>query len=157
MHSTNDEATIREMIDEWSRALEAKDIPGLTKYYTPQSVTYDACAPYKTVGEAAIRQIWERCLPYFPDEFQSEHRDLVVHVDGDVAFVFGLHHCVPKEADHPCGRTWIRLSMGLRRIDGAWKVLHEHVSIPMNPMDNTMWSISNPDELSMPDYGAACG
>ncbi|MEZ6064964.1 MAG: nuclear transport factor 2 family protein [Planctomycetaceae bacterium] len=157
MHSTSDEATIREMIAEWSRALEAKDVEGLTKHYTADSVLYDVCPPYKSVGGEAIRQVWAGCLPFFPDQFRSEHSDLEVHVAGDVAFVYGLHHFVPSEPGHPCGRTWMRVTIGLRRIDGAWKVLHEHVSIPMNPMDNTVWTIAAPDDLSMPDYGAACG
>lgn len=149
-----DEAEIRRLIAAWSQALEAKDVVGLTADYVEDAVMYDAIPPYKTVGVAAIRQVWESCLPFFPEQFKSEHRDLVVHVDGDVALVHGLHHFVPTPADHPSGQTWMRITVGYRRIDGRWKVVHEHISIPFNPLDNQAWYIKDPDVADMPDYGA---
>lgn len=148
-----DEAEIRRLIAAWSSALEAKDVDALTADYLPDSVLYDTIPPYKTVGKEAIRAVWANCLPYFPEKFKSEHRDLTIHVAGDVALVFGLHHFVPTPADHPCGQTWMRISVGFRRCDGKWKVVHEHVSVPFNPMNNHAWFITNPDVADMPDYG----
>lgn len=150
-----DEADIRRLIANWSRALEAKDVDGLTADYAPDAVLYDAIPAYKVVGADNIRNVWQQCLPCFPEKFQSEHRDLEVHVDGDVAFAFGLHHFVTP-ADHPCSKSWMRVTIGYRRIDGAWKVAHEHVSMPFNPLNNQVWNITDPDVLDMPDYGAAC-
>ena len=51
--------------------------------------------PIRPLGTTAIRNVWESCLPYFPDEFRSEHRDLQIHVAGDVAIAHGIHHFVP--------------------------------------------------------------
>ena len=33
-----------------------------------------------------------------------------------------------------------------------WKVSHEHISMPFNPMNNQVWQIADPEELSQPDY-----
>lgn len=151
--SQKDEQAIRQMMAEWSRAVETKDVDAIVADYTPETVQYDAIPPYKTVGPEGIRKSWEGCLPHFPDSFRSEHRDVVVHVLGDTAFAYGMHHFAPTPADHPCGMTWMRVTLGFRRIDGAWKVVHEHVSIPFNPMDNTAWMIRDPDVLDAPDYG----
>jgi uncharacterized protein (TIGR02246 family) len=153
--TAQDEADIRRLIAAWSRALEAKDIGGLTADYAPDAVLFDAIPPYKTVGVNNIRKVWHSCLPYFPDEFKSEHRDITVHVDGDVAFVHCLHHFVPTPADHPSGMTWMRVTACYRRIQGQWKVVHEHVSIPFNPMNNQVWLITNPDVVDMPSYDVA--
>jgi uncharacterized protein (TIGR02246 family) len=131
---TKDEAAIRELIARWSRAVEANDAAAIVEAYTPQTVLYDAIPPYRTVDAAAIRVIWDNVFPYFPDTFRSEHRDLTAEVDGDVAVVFGLHHFVPEPADHPCGATWMRATACYRRIDGQWRVAHEHVSVPFDPM-----------------------
>lgn len=150
-----DEAEIRRLIAEWSAALEAKDVDALTANYTPESVLYDAIPPYKTVGKDAIRESWSNCLPYFPETFKSEHRDITIHVSGDLAVVHGLHHFIPTPADHPCGQNWMRVTVAFRRIGGQWKVVHEHVSVPFNPMNNQVWNITNPDVLDMPDYGSA--
>lgn len=153
-NAKSDEAIIRQMIDDWSRALEAGDSEALTVNYTEDSVLFDACPPYKTVGKEGIKQVWEQCLPYFPEKFVSEHRDLQVEVSGDLAFVYGLHHFIPDPPDHPCGQNWLRITVCFRRIDGVWKVLHEHVSTPFNPMNNEIWPIADPAKLDMPDYAA---
>jgi ketosteroid isomerase-like protein len=148
----NDEATLRKMMHDWSMALEAKDPDGLVAAYLPETVLYDAIPPYKTVGKDAIKTVWSHCLPYFPASFKSEHRDVVFHVSGDVAFAHGVHHFVTVPADDPCGKSWMRVSVGYKRIHGEWKVLHEHVSLPFNPMNNQAWNITNPDVLDVPDY-----
>lgn len=148
-----DEAEIRHMMHEWSRALETKDAAGLVKDYAPDAVLYDAIPPYKTVGADNIRQIWEQCLPYFPEQFKSEHRDIAIHVAGDTAFAHCVHHFIPTPADHTCGQTWMRVTVGYRKINGKWKVIHEHVSVPFNPMNSQAWFISDPNKLDIPDYG----
>jgi uncharacterized protein (TIGR02246 family) len=129
-----DERAIREMIERWSRAVERRDAAAIVADYTPDTVLYDAIPPHRTVGADAIAAVWEQCFPHFPAKFRSEHRDLAIEVDGDVAYVHGLHRFVPEPADHPAGQTWLRVSVGLRRIGGAWKILHEHVSVPFDPM-----------------------
>lgn len=155
-NTQGDEAEIRKMIQDWSDALERKDVDGLVADYAPDAVLFDAIPPYKTVGADKIREVWEQCLPFFPDEFKSEHRDVEIHVQGDTAFAHCLHHFVPTDASHPCGQTWMRITVGYRRVNGKWKVVHEHVSIPFNPMDNQAWMIKDPNRADTPDYGQPC-
>lgn len=156
MKIVSDEEQILELVSQWSAALSARDLDGMMKHYAEDAVLFDACPPYKTVGRNGIKSVWESCLPFFPQEFRSEHRDLVVEVDGGCAFVYGVHHFVAEPADHPCAQSWMRVSVGYRKHQGEWKVVHEHVSMPFNPMTGQMWPIKNPDELSMPDYAQAC-
>lgn len=152
-----DEAEIRRLIAAWSQALDAKDLDGLVADYADDAVMFDAVPPYKTVGKAAIRQAWANCLPMFPERFASEHRDIVIHVAGDTAIMHCLHHFLTEPADHPCGQTWMRVTVGYRRIDGKWKSVHDHISVPFNPLNNQMWMIHDPNTVDMPDYSAAGG
>jgi uncharacterized protein (TIGR02246 family) len=152
---SDDEAAIRRLIAAWSRALEAKDLDGLVADYADDAVMFDAIPPYKTVGKEAIRQVWANCLPYFPERFTSEHRDIVIHVTGDTAVMHCLHHFIPESPDHPCGQTWMRVTVGYQRIDGKWKSVHDHISIPFNPMNNQAWMIRDPNTVDVPDYSAA--
>ncbi|QDU78607.1 hypothetical protein Pla110_03110 [Polystyrenella longa] len=151
-NNTADENMIREMIDKWSRALEAKDLDGLTADYVQDAILFDAIPPYKTVGVENIRNVWANCLPHFPESFRSEHRDLEIHVEGNTAFMYGLHHFIPDDPQHPCGMTWMRITVAYRKIEGKWKVIHEHASIPFNPLNNTAWTIDDPDKLDAPDW-----
>ncbi|MCA9028453.1 MAG: SgcJ/EcaC family oxidoreductase [Planctomycetaceae bacterium] len=149
----SDELEIRQLIQKWSQALEAKDLDGLVADYADDAVLFDAIPPYKTVGKEAIRDVWANCLPYFPDQFKSEHRDIVIHVNDDMAIMHGVHHILPTPADDPSGQTWMRVTVCYRRINGQWKSVHDHISIPFNPMNNQAWQITDPDTLDMPDYG----
>ena len=148
-----DEAEIRRLIAAWSTALEAKELDGLTAQYLPDTVLYDAIPPYKIVGKDAIREVWAHCLPYFPESFTSEHRDMSVQLSGDLAVVHCLHHIQPVPADDPSGQTWMRVTACYRKIDQSWKVIHEHISIPFNPLTNQAWFIKHPDVVDKPDYG----
>ena len=152
---SEDEARIRHMMHRWSRALEAKDLDGLVIDYAPDAVLFDAVPPYKTVGAENIRKVWAACLPHFPDRFQSEHRDIHVAVAGDTAFAYCVHHFVPEDRDHPVGTTWMRVTIGFRKISAQWKVAHEHVSVPFNPLDSRAWFITDPAKVDMPDYGSS--
>lgn len=154
---SEDEAAIRRLLARWSAAVEAKDLDSIVADYSDDAVLFDAIPPYKVVGKAAIRQAWANCLPYFPEKFTSEHREVVIHVSGDAAIMHGIHHFIPIPADHPSGQTWMRVTVGYVRIDGQWKSVHDHVSIPFNPMTNQAWTIRDPDTMDAPDYGAAGG
>jgi len=151
---SEDEAAIRRLVSRWSAALEAKDLDGIVADYADDAVLFDAIPPYKVVGKDAIRQAWANCLPCFPEQFKSEHRDIVVHVTGDTAIMHCLHHFIPTPADDPIGQNWLRVTVGYRRINGQWKSVHEHVSTPFNPMNSQAWFIRDPNTCDMPEYGA---
>lgn len=150
------EAEVRRMVHQWTKALEARDYDGLVANYTEDSVLFGGIPPYKTVGPQNIRKLWEGCLPHFP-EFKSVHQNLTFEVGDDVAFVHGLHQFQTSPTDHPAGQSWMRVTICFRKMHGQWRVLHEHVSLPFNPMTNEAWKIKDPAVLDEPSYGAdAC-
>lgn len=132
--SSEDEAEIRALVGAWSKALEAKDLDGLTAGYASDVLVFAVQPPYQASGVEAYRAVWKACLPFFPAEFKSEHRDLKITVSGDLAFAHCLHHIEPVGEGHPAGQTWVRVTVCYRRIDGRWRVVHEHVSIPFDPV-----------------------
>jgi ketosteroid isomerase-like protein len=48
----------------------------------------------------------------------------------DVAFATAKGKCVDIDRTGKRERLEFRLTMGLRKIDGRWRVLHEHHSLP---------------------------
>lgn len=153
MPHSGDEAAIRGLVAEWSRALEARDADGLVAHYAADAVIYDCVAWGVALGREELREIWRRCLPHFPARFASRHRDLRVAVGGDVAFIHGLHRIDPEEP-HPVGHTWMRATACYRRIEGRWLAVHEHVSIPFDPMTGRAVMIADPD-APLPAMGCA--
>jgi uncharacterized protein YndB with AHSA1/START domain/ketosteroid isomerase-like protein len=140
-----DEADIRALATAWSRALEAKDLEGLMAGVGPDVLLFDCKPPYQINGVEGYRANWASCLPSFPAQMQSEHRDLSITVDGDVAFAHCLHHIAPIAEEHPCGQTWLRVTVCYRRIEGKWRVVHEHVSVPFDPMTERVSYITDLD------------
>lgn len=143
---SRDEAEIRGLTAAWARALEAKDPEALVEGCAPDVLVYDLKPPFRLRGVDAYRQLWRACLPHFPDPIRSEHRDLEVSVDGDLAFAHGLHRIVPI-GEHSCaGETWVRVTTCYRRIGGHWRVVHEHVSVPHDPTTGRVAPITRPEE-----------
>ncbi len=132
--SAKDVEDIERLVQDWSRAVEAKDPERIVANYGPDTVLFDAIPPARTVGARDIGRIWAECMPYFPDKFRSEHKDLTIHVDGDLAVIHALHHFATEDPGHPAGATWLRVTVCFRRVSGGWRVVHEHVSIPFDPM-----------------------
>lgn len=132
-NTQEDEAALMAGIERWSRAFEARDIDAMMVRCHEDIVLFDIKPPGLLKGVAALRAMWETCLPYFPKQFKSERKDLTLHVSGDVAFMHCLHRLVTEEP-LPGGEFWIRITVGYRKIEGEWKAIHEHVSHPFNPM-----------------------
>jgi ketosteroid isomerase-like protein len=142
-----DEARIRERIAAWADALERKDVDGLVAHCAPDLLLFDAIPPYQSRGVEPLRAAWEGCMPYFPDAFSVEQRDLTVAVAGDVAFAHYLHHVLPAEKPlEGAGCTWLRVTECYRKVDGDWWVVHAHISVPFDPISGKAWYITDPDD-----------
>jgi ketosteroid isomerase-like protein len=123
-----DEGTIRGIIEEWAVAAHTGDLTTVTAHHAPTIVMYDVPPPENGVqGLAAYRDTW-------PGFFEWQRRasfDLVsldVVAGEDVAFAYGLLRCGTPEELAAAPDRRLRLTMGLRKIDGHWSILHEHHS-----------------------------
>lgn len=141
-------AELRNLIKAWNAALERKDLDAMFANYLPDATLFDCKPPYILRGVKEIRGCWEQCLPFFPEKFKTELHDEKLIVEGDMAYLSGLHHMtIPDEPDHPCGQTWLRISVVYLYRAGRWMVAHEHVSAPFNPMTNQVAMIKDPKDL----------
>lgn len=136
-----DVAEIERLTEAWSKALQRKDVDGLARGYAHDIVLFDLRPPWKTVGAAGYRAVWDQCLPHLPDRLVSKRRDVRIEVSGDLAFAFGLHTIEPSP-------TWVRFTVCFQRIGGNWQVIHEHVSVPIDPRTGQAVYITAPDRAS---------
>jgi ketosteroid isomerase-like protein len=124
-----DEAAIRALIDERAAALKDKDGARAVKGLAPDLVAFEL-APPLVAGNASDAMAAQAWLDGFEGPVEAEVRDLVVHVDGDVAFSHSLNRL---KATHKGGRKvdfWMRSTLGFRRREGEWKIVHGHSSVP---------------------------
>lgn len=126
------EAQIRQLIRDQQRAICAKDVDQIMSRYTTEVILFDVKPPFQTKGKAAVRQLWQDSLPYFPDSFEMETRDLTIIVNADLATAHWLFRFTGTE-DHPAMQTWMRATAVCQKNQGEWQILHEHLSIPFDP------------------------
>jgi ketosteroid isomerase-like protein len=87
-------------------------------------VKFDLAPPLALTGpparDADALRAWFASHPGGPIEY--EIRDLAITVGGDVAYCHSLNHLARA--------LWFRSTIALRKIDGHWRITHEHSSTP---------------------------
>lgn len=125
MTNERNELAIRAIINDWTDAICKGDIDRVLANRTDGIVMCDVPEPIQVTGIEAYKDTWKLFFDHNvagPDRFRLSNVQIVA--DADVAYAHGL--LTIGGGDAHC-----RLTLGLRRIDGAWKVTHEHHSIPI--------------------------
>jgi uncharacterized protein (TIGR02246 family) len=124
-----DEQLIRQLIENWARAVHAGDMTGVLADHADDIVMFDVPPPEQGVrGLDAYRQTWPGFFEWQASGAVFEIESLDVTAGNDVAFAHALLWCgTPAElASRPDRR--LRLSIGLRKSGDRWVVAHEHHS-----------------------------
>lgn len=130
----HDEQQIRQIITDWTTAQCAKDIEGVMAHYAEDVSVFGLTPPLLTRGASTWRSVWEARLPHFPAGFRIEIRDLRIAVSGIVAVAHWLFRFTDMGTGHPAMRTWIRITGCYKKQDGRWQIVHEHYSVPFDPV-----------------------
>ena len=122
---TDDPAAIRTVLEEWARAVREADMDGVLAPHMDDVVMFDV-PPGVARGMDEYRATWDL---FFAEQGKGafDLRDLEVATAGDVAFAHALVTCGPREGEE---RFDVRLTVGLRKVDGVWRITHEHHSVP---------------------------
>ncbi len=129
------EALIRQQVEDWAKALCAKDIEGAMSLYAPNIVSFDIVPPLRYAGADKKRRAWQEAFAAYTGPIAYEVRDLNVTTHGELAFVHSLNHVSGRLASGHLSNLWLRWTACLRRIDGAWRIVHDHASVPADLED----------------------
>lgn len=133
MSLENPEDQIRDLLTRWEEAFRAKDVKAVMSVYAPGAVVvaFDLVPPLAKVGRDAYAQNYEEFFAMFSGPLEVEIRELRIAAAVDVAFL----HCFDRmsgtlhSGEH--FELWLRVTSGLRKIDGEWRIIHDHVSVPV--------------------------
>lgn len=124
------EAAVLEQLESWAAAVRDQDIDAIVAHYAPDIVAFDAVTKLQFRGVEAYRHHWQACLALRPGPMVFELHEVVIHADGQVAFCHALHRCGGTSDKGDAEVGWLRMTSGYRRLEGQWKVVHEHFSAP---------------------------
>ena len=120
---------IETIIRSWVEAVQNRDILGILANHSDNIVMYDVPAPFKSVGIEEYKKTWEQSFFNGTESGVYEIIELAIESSDEVAFCFGILKCSWNNK----GRfedLKFRLTIGLRKINGVWAILHEHHSVP---------------------------
>ncbi|MEJ2868258.1 nuclear transport factor 2 family protein [Actinomycetospora sp. OC33-EN08] len=125
----DDEAAIRELIHRWATAVHIGDLAGVTADHTDDVVMFDVPPPHRGVrGADAYRGVWPGFFAWQASGACFEIDELEVTAGGDVAWALALLRCGTEAELAAAPDVRLRLTLGLRRVDGRWTIAHEHHS-----------------------------
>ena len=131
-----DEAAIRKLDDEWSRAVGAKDVDKAMSYYADDALMMLPNIPALT-GKDSIRTIWKSLLE--APGFAGGWKVTKVEVSGELAFVTGTYEITENDdSGKPMTDTGKYIKNWKKQPDGSWKCV-AHTLSSDQPLAPVRW------------------
>jgi ketosteroid isomerase-like protein len=116
------------------KMIAATSADELMKYYDDgEEVTvYDFTPPLEYKGVKAVHDDFAN---FFTNakEPKGEFVELVVVTDGKMGVARSIQHFTWKDKDDKPQEATIRVTDIFHKVNGKWKVMHTHVSVPVDP------------------------
>jgi len=127
--SNTNEIQIKNLVENWAMAVRNRNIDAILAHHSEDIVMYDVPAPFQSLGINAYRKTWDLFFKYTkPGVFDIQ--ELHITADEDVAFCFAKMKCENKSNTKDYVPLDFRLTIGFKKINGQWTIVHEHHSVP---------------------------
>ena len=142
----NDRAQINTLYQRFSTAFQHKDLNGIMSVYVRGNslFVFDVTPPRQHVGWNDYRNDWKDTFAGFKGQPAFSVNDLDVTISGDLAYTHSIQHVAGKLAKGGSITANVRVTDVLRKINGKWLIVQEHVSIPVD------FTTMKPDIMSRP-------
>jgi ketosteroid isomerase-like protein len=104
-NSTTDEAVIRELVENWARAVRAKDLDGILANHSTDMLMFDVPPPVQSRGIEPYRKTWDLFFSWSDDPVVFDIKDIDITAGIDVAFVAAVMRCAGTEKNGRENRT----------------------------------------------------
>ncbi|OKI74166.1 YybH family protein [Micromonospora sp. CB01531] len=128
------EQDLRRLHQRWFDRTAAKDLDGLMAGIADDVISYEHDHPLQHVGLSAVREVCKAGLDAAGDGSVTwQVPDLKILVNGDLAVAWGLNQVRVTPADGQTADSWSRGTRIFERREGAWLMIHQHLSYPYDP------------------------
>ncbi len=127
-----DEDRIKNLLETWADAVSRHDLPAILAHHEPDMVMFDVPLPLQCKGIDAYKQTWDLFFRHHKPGAGFPIEELAITAGQDVAFAVAIMRCPPDSSCNPADKDGFlfRLTVGLRKVDGQWRIAHEHHSVP---------------------------
>ncbi|UGY13898.1 YybH family protein [Bradyrhizobium septentrionale] len=116
---------IRAIIESWADAVRRHDYPSVLAHHDQDIVMFDVPPPLQSRGLDEYRKTWDLFFKYNRPSYAFDIEEIAITAGADVAFAVAVMRC-----GAPQSTFQFRLTIGLRKVDGSWRITHEHHSVP---------------------------
>ena len=124
-----DEMELRALIARWSKAVRDQDLVGIRADHDPDILMFDVPPPFLSRGLDAYMATWETFFAWQAKPVEFDFHDVAITAGNDVAFATATGRCCDLSSGEKV-QLEFRLTMGFRKDDGRWRIVHEHHSLP---------------------------
>jgi len=129
--SSQDEMDIQALIERWSRAVREENRAGIRANHDSEMLMFDVPPPFLSRGLDAYMATWEKFFSSWSEKpVAFDSHDVKITAGKDVAFATAIGRCAGVARNGRQEKLEFRLTMGFRKIEGSWRIMHEHHSLP---------------------------
>ena len=129
---SNEEESIRALLTARADAVATGDVDAIIASVEEDIAVFDMFGPLRSGRKSSVRERTAEWLELYEAPPRWEDRDVTVAASGDVAFAHSLGHVTGRRKDGVDVDMWFRTTLGLRRVDDEWRIVHEHQSEPFD-------------------------
>ena len=123
----------RDILDAYTEAVARRDVEAFMALYDEDCHRFDTWDQFEQTGSAGWREIVTDWFGSHPDDvFETRFDDVHTSVGDTVAFIRAVMTFSVVEHGKPAHRQVNRYTACLERKNGAWKIVHEHSSMPIS-------------------------
>ncbi len=121
---------VRTLVESWAAAVRRRDLEGILRNHASDVVMFDVPPPFQSIGIEAYKRTWDTFFSWSSDPVLFDFVSMTICAGSAVAFVFANMRCAGPGAPTERELLDFRLTIGLRKADGQWTIVHEHHSVP---------------------------
>lgn len=142
--AVDDKAAIKALYDQFNDAFNKRDVNAIMAVYAPGVFVFDAIPPREYPSWNAYKKDWESLLAAFPGPVTNSISEMNITVVGPVAYTHYIDDTTFTGKDGSKTRLVVRTTDVLRKSNGQWRIVQEHVSFPADPATGKADLLSKP-------------
>lgn len=129
----NAEQELLDLVDERVRAVRERDSATLAARPAEDVITFDVLPPLNSRGSQATAEHLQPWFDGYDGPIDYSAQDVRVSAQGDLGFCSFLYHIGGTRKTGDEVNMWVRATLCCRSIDGRWRIVHDHESVPFDP------------------------
>ena len=141
----SDRAQIEALERGFAAGFGARNVDKIMSYYASEGLfVFDVSPPREHVGWADYKKDWQDLFDAFPGAAAIQISEQSITVVGSVAYGHSIQDAHFTAKDGTAMELVVRVTDVYRKLGGRWKIVQEHVSVPVD------LATLKPDTLSKP-------